>query len=85
MDKSESLSNPGVVDTAFLIKFGLSEEVVEKLKKMYADVNPLRRLADPIEIAELVVFLASNDATYINGVNYNIDGGTVYENFPELQ
>jgi 3-oxoacyl-[acyl-carrier protein] reductase len=36
---------------------------------------PLKRIAEPIEVANAVVFLASNKASYISGVNLPVDGG----------
>ena len=36
---------------------------------------PLQRIAEPIEVANAVVFLASNKASYISGVNLPVDGG----------
>jgi NAD(P)-dependent dehydrogenase (short-subunit alcohol dehydrogenase family) len=38
---------------------------------------PLGRAADPIEIAETIVFLASDRASYVNGAMINVDGGRV--------
>jgi NAD(P)-dependent dehydrogenase (short-subunit alcohol dehydrogenase family) len=38
---------------------------------------PLGRAADPIEIAETIVFLASGRASYVNGAMINVDGGRV--------
>jgi meso-butanediol dehydrogenase / (S,S)-butanediol dehydrogenase / diacetyl reductase len=37
---------------------------------------PLRRAAQPEEIAGVIAFLASDDASFVNGVNLPIDGGT---------
>ncbi|RWS22492.1 3-oxoacyl-(acyl-carrier-protein) reductase-like protein [Leptotrombidium deliense] len=73
------------VDTPFYDKLGFSEEAVEKLKNALVEINPLRRIGDAIDIANLIVFLASENACYINGANYNIDGATIYENVPDLQ
>jgi 3-oxoacyl-[acyl-carrier protein] reductase len=36
---------------------------------------PLKRIGEPIEVANAVVFLASNKASYISGVNLPVDGG----------
>ena len=61
--------SPGVVATPQL--FWLPEEVIEKLK----DSVYLKRLGKPEEIANLVVFLVSDEASYITGQNYAICGG----------
>ena len=52
-------------------KGGTPDEVIEE---MAAQV-PLKRLGDPKEYGDLAVFLASERASYINGVSYLIDGG----------
>jgi len=53
-------------------KLNLSEEELQK--KMEGEV-PLRRIANPNEVADAVLFLASKKASYINGVNLPVDGG----------
>jgi 3-oxoacyl-[acyl-carrier protein] reductase len=37
---------------------------------------PLRRLAQPEEVATVIVFLSSDDASYVNGVCLDINGGS---------
>lgn len=37
--------------------------------------SPMKRIADPIEVANAIVFLASPEASYINGINVPVDGG----------
>jgi len=60
---------PGWVDTA--INKDLSKDFVEKeTKKIY-----LKRFAQPEEIAKTILFLASDDASYITGVTLVVDGG----------
>jgi 3alpha(or 20beta)-hydroxysteroid dehydrogenase len=46
----------------------------EAIDAITADV-PLRRMADPVEISRLVLFLASDDSSYISGAEHLIDGG----------
>lgn len=62
--------SPGFVMTD-LTKNSLS---VEELNKLQEQV-PLKRCAQPIEIAKAVVFLASTENTYLTGQNIVIDGG----------
>ena len=61
---------PGLVDTPMLMD-DLSEETFEALKQQ----TPLQRVADPSEVASVVVFLASDHASYISGVTINVSGG----------
>ena len=53
-------------------KFNLQESAIEK---QMADQVPLKRIAEPIEVANAVVFLASDKARYISGINLPVDGG----------
>jgi 3-oxoacyl-[acyl-carrier protein] reductase len=53
-------------------KLNLQESIIEK---QMADQVPLKRIAEPIEVANAVVFLASDKASYISGVNLPVDGG----------
>ena len=50
---------------------------LEKVKERWAAQVPLRRLGEPEEFANLVVFLASERASYITGVSIAVDGGLV--------
>lgn len=44
-------------------------------ERVLSDVHPLQRLGDPEEIADAAVFLASERARGITGVNLSVDGG----------
>ncbi|HKA54615.1 MAG TPA: SDR family oxidoreductase [Candidatus Binatia bacterium] len=48
----------------------------EALQESAADV-PLRRIGDPQEMANVIVFLASEAASYVNGVSIQVDGGLI--------
>lgn len=71
--------SPGRVHTPFVDGFlaknypGKEKEMFEKLAK----TQPMGRMGQPEEIANLALFLCSNEAAFITGSNYVIDGGLV--------
>lgn len=54
---------------------GLSEEQVQKFVESQTSKIPLLRVGTPDEIAKAVVFLASDDSSFVNGIELFIDGG----------
>jgi 3-oxoacyl-[acyl-carrier protein] reductase len=67
--------HPGLADGAAHI----DETVEEQLAPLAATI-PLGRLGDPIELGHLVAFLASEQASYITGAVYQVDGGKIRSN-----
>src|SRR5262249_42452396 len=51
------------------------EEQGEEVKDVLRTNNPSKRMADPLEIAKLAVYLASDDSAYVVGADFLIDGG----------
>ena len=66
---------PGPVATPIFGRSGLSEEQIDGFKAGISSRVPLGRIGRPEEIAGAVAFLASEDASYITGVELNVDGG----------
>jgi NAD(P)-dependent dehydrogenase (short-subunit alcohol dehydrogenase family) len=69
--------SPGMISTPMLSGqgMGLSEEQVEQFKKSVLNTVPLGRPGNPDEIAKAVAFLASDDSSYITGIELFVDGG----------
>jgi len=67
--------NPGPVSTPIFGKTGMPEEQLNEFAAAIQNRIPLKRFGQPEDIANLVAFLASDDASFITGSEYNIDGG----------
>lgn len=67
--------NPGVVVTEIHLRGGMKTEDYERFLEHSKTTHPLGRVGDPREIAELVLYLASEKAGWITGGTYSIDGG----------
>jgi NAD(P)-dependent dehydrogenase (short-subunit alcohol dehydrogenase family) len=67
--------SPGSIDTPGLSGLLASSEVGQQRKKMISTNIPLGRLGTPNEVAKAVVFLASDDSSYITGTELFVDGG----------
>jgi NAD(P)-dependent dehydrogenase (short-subunit alcohol dehydrogenase family) len=69
--------NPSPVDNRMMrsIEKGSSLGKSEDVKKVFEAAIPMGRYAEPLEIAKLVLFLASDDSQFITGSSQVIDGG----------
>jgi meso-butanediol dehydrogenase/(S,S)-butanediol dehydrogenase/diacetyl reductase len=68
--------NPSLTLTEMTAVFQQHRPLMEEI----LDRIPLGRAAKPEEIASVIAFLASDDASFINGVNLPVDGGVTASN-----
>lgn len=66
---------PGFIETPMLTRAGLLSD--PNMKKALEAMHPMKRLGQPEEIAEVVLFLASSQASFVTGVPFLADGGYV--------
>jgi NAD(P)-dependent dehydrogenase (short-subunit alcohol dehydrogenase family) len=68
--------SPGTVVTpAYKSELGLTDEQIKGFTAQAAAATPLGRTGTPDEIAKAVVFLASDDSSFVNGIELFVDGG----------
>jgi NAD(P)-dependent dehydrogenase (short-subunit alcohol dehydrogenase family) len=66
---------PGPIATPIFGKTGLPQEAIDEFSRQIISEVPMKRFGQPEEVAAAVAFLASQDASYITGVEINVDGG----------
>ncbi|MFV3370892.1 SDR family NAD(P)-dependent oxidoreductase [Pseudomonas sp. NY15435] len=67
--------SPGPVLTPIIGKMGVDEAQFDAFEKQLAGLIPLGRLGRPAELANAALFLASDDSSFITGVDLCVDGG----------
>jgi len=67
--------SPGAIETALWAKIGLPQDILKATGEAITNQIPLKRWGKPNEIAKTVLFLASDDSSYIIGNELTVDGG----------
>jgi NAD(P)-dependent dehydrogenase (short-subunit alcohol dehydrogenase family) len=67
--------SPGMIDTPALNGLAQSREQIEQFKTSFVSNVPLSRMGNPDEVAKAVSFLASDDSSYVTGIELFVDGG----------
>ena len=66
---------PGYMDTGMVAPFFGDGEAGEAARRAAGDLHAVGRIAQPEEVAEVVVFLASDEASFMTGAAVVVDGG----------
>jgi NAD(P)-dependent dehydrogenase (short-subunit alcohol dehydrogenase family) len=69
--------SPGPIETPIFTKMGMSAEQIDGFKDHMSGMVPMKRLGSPDEVARAVLYLASDDASYVTGAKITVDGGVV--------
>ncbi len=67
--------SPGTIDSPMLHNFLAAQQRPEVLRGMFDDMHPIGRVGTIEEVASVCVFLASDEASFVTGSNYEVDGG----------
>lgn len=67
--------SPGPIDTPIMEKVGIPAEALEGAKAGFAAENPMKRIGTAEEIAKGALYLASDDSSFVAGIDLCVDGG----------
>jgi NAD(P)-dependent dehydrogenase (short-subunit alcohol dehydrogenase family) len=67
--------SPGPIDTPIFNTLSPKEEEIARLKSLIVTLVPMGRFGTPEEVASAVLFLASDDSSFVTGVELFVDGG----------
>jgi NAD(P)-dependent dehydrogenase (short-subunit alcohol dehydrogenase family) len=67
--------SPGPINTSAIRGAAQKKGQAEQLKAWFLSTIPMGRFGDPGEVAKAVLFLASDDSSFITGIELPVDGG----------
>jgi|SRR5215471_16916676 len=67
--------SPGATETPIIRGQFDSDEASDAAKQAFASMTPLGRIGQPEELAAAALFLASNESSYVTGIDLPVDGG----------
>ena len=66
---------PGTTETGVLERYLTGTPDPDRARAAFNDIHPLGRIATPLEVAQVALFLASDEASFVTGATYTVDGG----------
>ena len=66
---------PGQIDTDLMRKVGMPDEMIDQVRAQAAAQIPMARTGSAEEVAKAVLFLSTDESSYITGVELTVDGG----------
>jgi NAD(P)-dependent dehydrogenase (short-subunit alcohol dehydrogenase family) len=73
-----NMVSPGPTETPIINRnVGMDPAAVDALRQMMIANTPMRRMGEPAEIARAVLFLSSDEASFITGIDLFVDGGVI--------
>ena len=67
--------SPGTIDSPMLRNFAAAQSDPARIRKEFEEMHPIGRVGTIDEVVNVFVFLASDEASFITGANYTVDGG----------
>jgi NAD(P)-dependent dehydrogenase (short-subunit alcohol dehydrogenase family) len=67
--------SPGTIDSPMLHNFVAAQSNPAEIRRQFDEMHPIGRVGTIEEVANVCLFLASDEASFVTGANYQVDGG----------